>query len=203
MEHRNANRPGRAAGGGGDDAQLHGAKRVAAGGDTRVARGGRRPKCGADGELAGGGEDGASHSRRGAVVERTLDREALDVLIVQQWTKTLRGPYDWGDWPLARYTLGAGVLSAAERYASGSTSCTSSAVDRLAWVCAMVACGRAPRLRSIELHPRGDGEQQLVRADGARAWRCNLERDALEGPQLHYWIHPSGLVEFESVGGEG
>jgi hypothetical protein len=166
---------------------------------ARVARG-RRPKCGPDGEASGGAEDGA-HPRRGGVYQTGLDREAFDVLIVQQWTKTLRGPYDWGDWPLARYTLGAEVLSAVERYASGSARCTSSAVDRLAWVCAMVACGRAQRLRSIQARPRG-GEQQLVRADGACAWRCNLEREALDGPQLHYWIHPSGLVEFEAVSAE-
>jgi hypothetical protein len=134
------------------------------------------------------------------VRQAVLDHEAFDILIVQQWTKTLRGPYDWGDWPLARYTLGAGVLSAAERYAGASVQCTGSAVEHLAWVCAMVACGRASRLRSIEARPRG--EQQLVRADGALAWCCSLERDALDGPQLHYWIHPSGLVEFESVSGE-
>jgi hypothetical protein len=216
MAHRNANRPGRAVGGGRSESQPHRAKRVEAPTTPRVGRG-RRPKCGPEGELPGGPEDGAAHPRRGAVRERALDREALDVLIVQQWTKTLRGPYDWGDWPLARYTLGAGVLSAAERFASGSARCTSSAVEHLAWVCAMVACGRAPRLRSIEPRPCGadeqqlvgaDGaheqhEQQLLRADGARAWRCNLERDVLDGPQLHYWIHPSGLVEFESVSGDG
>jgi hypothetical protein len=204
MEHRNANRLGRAAGGGREESQPHGAKHVVTGADasaTRVGRG-RRPKCGPEGELAAGIEDGASHPRRGAV-RTALDGESLDVLIVQQWTKTLRGPYDWGDWPLARYTLGEDVLSAAERYAGGSARCTSSAVERLAWVCAMVACGRAARLRSIQIQPRGGEERQLVREDGARAWRCNLERDALDGPQLHYWTHPSGLVEFESVDGEG
>jgi hypothetical protein len=240
MKHRNANRPGRASGGDRGGPRLHGAKRAAAGGDAPAARAarGRRPKCGPDGESSGGPEDGSTHPRRGAVRQTSLDREAFDVLIVQQWTKTLRGPYDWGDWPLARYTLGAGVLSAAERYAGGAARCEGSAVDHLAWVCAMVACGRAPRLRSIRARPRGEGsgetsssvaaperalagaaagvrgvaetrsptrvgvdEQQLVRADGACAWRCNVERDVLDGPQLHYWIHPSGLVEFEAVSG--
>jgi hypothetical protein len=200
MGQGNANRPGEAAGGGSGE---HGAKRVAAGTGARVARG-RRPRCAAGAEPIGGAEDGAWHPRRGGTVRQTaLDGEAFDVLIVQQWTKTLRGPYDWGDWPLARYTLGAGVLSAVERYAGTSVQCTGSAVEHLAWVCAMVACGRASRLRSIEARPRDGEEQQQVRADGARAWCCSLERDALDGPRLDYWIHPSGLVEFESVSGEG
>ncbi len=226
MAHRNANRPGRAAGGGRGEAQLHAAKRVAVGGEESgagVARG-RRPACGPDAEVASGFEDDGPHPRRGAARHAALDREALEILIVQQWTKTLRGPYDWGDWPLARYTLGEGILSAAERYAGSSARCTNSAVERLAWVCAMVACGRAPRLRSIqprprsvdygEVRPAGATEAtearpasvrdvQLVRADGALAWCCNLERDAVDGPQLHYWIHPSGSIEFEAVCGPG
>jgi hypothetical protein len=223
MAHRNANRPGRTAGGGRGEAQLHAAKRVVAGGeasDARVGRG-RRPACGPDAELAGGFEDDGPHPRRGATRHATLDREALEILIVQQWTKTLRGPYDWGDWPLARYTLGEGVINAAERYAGTAARCTNSAVERLAWVCAMIACGRASRLHSIKALPRGvdcgeahpdglceprctgaDGPQ-LIRADGALAWRCNLERDAVDGPQLHYWVHPSGSIEFEAVCGHG
>jgi hypothetical protein len=129
-----------------------------------------------------------------------LDLESLDTLIVQEWTKTLRGPFDWGDWPLARYTLGVDVLQAAAQM-RGATGCARPATGGLAWVCAMVACGRAPRLRSIDPRPLlndTDGTQ-LVRADGAHGWHCNVERDAREGPQLHYWIHPSGLIEFDTV----
>jgi hypothetical protein len=221
MAHRNANRPERAAGGGRGDAQLHVVKHVAADGEgsgTRVARG-RRPACGPDAESTGGFEDDGPYPRRGAARHAALDREALEILIVQQWTKTLRGPYDWGDWPLARYTLGEGVLSAAERYAGAAARCTDSGVERLAWVCAMIACGRAPRLRSIEARPRcaedardlrdaedaprarGADDVQLIRADGALAWCCNLERETIDGPQLHYWVHPSGSIEFETVCG--
>ncbi|HEY3830283.1 MAG TPA: hypothetical protein VGL57_13905 [Solirubrobacteraceae bacterium] len=147
------------------------------------------------------GEDSGAQPRRPGSRKAVLDMEALDILIVQQWTKTLRGPYDWGDWPLARYTLGADVLRVAEAQPGPSVRCASSTVDQLAWACAMVACGRAPRLRSLDPKPllgAQDG-QQLVRADGACGWRCNLLRDTAEGPQLHYWIHPSGLVEFQKV----
>jgi hypothetical protein len=223
MADRDANRPERAAGGGRGEAQLHAVKRAAAGAETsgaRVARG-RRPACGPDADPAGGFEDDGPHPRRGATRHAALDREALEILIVQQWTKTLRGPYDWGDWPLARYTLGEGVVSTAERYAGSSARCASSAVERLAWVCAMIACGRAPRLRSIQARPccaecgeacldgpcesrsAAPGDAQLVRADGASAWCCNLERDAIDGPQLRYWVHPSGSIEFDAVCGGG
>lgn len=146
------------------------------------------------------GEDGGAQVRRPGSRKAVLDLEALDTLIVQQWTKTLRGPYDWGDWPLARYELGVEVVRVAESRASSSLRCAGSTVDQLAWVCAMVACGRATRLRSIDPTQLTDSEgEQVVRADGARGWRCNLLRDTSEGPQLHYWIHPSGLVEFETI----
>jgi hypothetical protein len=154
-----------------------------------------------------GGEDrhraqlrAARAPRRPGARTAALDLESLDTLIVQQWTKTLMGPFDWGDWPLARYTLGADVLQAAAQ-ARAAVRCARPAVSQLAWVCAMVACGRASRLRSINPRPLlsdTDGVQ-LVRADGASGWRCNLERDAHEGPQLQYWIHPTGLIEFETV----
>lgn len=138
--------------------------------------------------------------RRPGAHNGTLDLESLDTRIVQEWTKTLKGPFDWGDWPLARYTLGADVLQAAAQ-ARSSAGRARPAASRLAWVCAMVACGRAARLRSIDPRPLLDGVDgtQVVRADGACGWRCNLERDAREGLQLHYWIHPSGLIEFDTV----
>jgi hypothetical protein len=202
MAHQHAKRPGRTGGGDGHREGVRAAKRVPAGGDRPAARivPVRRPACGPDGEPAGGLDDGGgAHPRRPGTRLPALDLEALDTLIVQQWTKTLRGPYDWGDWPLARYTLGAGVLDAAQRDASAAVKCTKSTVVHLAWVCAMVACGRASRLRSLDPRPLpGPGAQQLVRADGARGWHCNLQRTAA-GAQLRYWVHPSGSIEFETV----
>jgi len=122
-----------------------------------------------------------------------IDRETLETLIVREWTKTLRGPYDWGDWPLARYTLDARLLEALDRNLGISA-------QALARACAMVACGRAPRLRSLDPRERLDRDgQPLVRSDGATAWCCNLRRSALAGPQLYYWICPSGRIEFEAV----
>ncbi len=160
---------------------------------------GRRPVCGPDGvPLA---SEDAGQARRSGVRSAAPDIEMLETLIVQQWTKTLQGPFDWGEWPLARYRLGDGVVrAAADRGAFARCSSTGGA-ERLAWVCAMVACGRAERIGSLDPSPlcnQLDGVQ-IVRADGARGWRCNIERDAPRGSKLHYWVYPSGLIEFNAV----
>jgi hypothetical protein len=173
-----------------------GAPAAVGGGDAhRVqvtpARRRKRPVCAApDGSEETGTQNGRPPSRH----RGQLDRELLETLIVREWTKTLKGPYDWGDWPLARYTLDADFLAAVERHAGQSPS-------ELAWVCAMIACGRASRLRSLDPQPLRsctDGSQ-LVRSDGATGWHCNLKRNAADGPQLRYWVHPHGPIEFETV----
>lgn len=164
---------------------------------------GRRPgwALGADTKTAiaeGGARD--ARDRRPDTRGAALDREALEVLIVQQWTKMLKEPYDWAEWPLARYTLSADVVGWVRGTARATVHCDHPDALRLAWACAMVACGRAERLRSLDPTPLVDGAGgELVRADGARGWRCNVRRDAPEGPQLRYWVHPSGLVEFDAV----
>lgn len=174
-------------------------------GETRPAAHtdrGRRPGWAAGAEVKT--TDGAVRERRPDTRGAALDREALEVLIVQQWTKMLRDPYDWAEWPLARYTLSTDVVDSVRGAARATVHCTHPGAERLAWVCAMVACGRAPRLRSIDPSPLLDATgEELVREDGARGWRCNVKRDAPDGPQLRYWVHPTGLVEFDAVCREG
>jgi hypothetical protein len=203
MAHRNANRPGGTGGEARRGAQPHVVKQTPAEGEPAPSSGaarGRRPLCG-QGASVGARVEDVLQTRRPGSRKAVLDMGGLDVLIVQQWTKTLRGPYDWGDWPLARYTLGAEVLRFAEGSAGNLVRCEGPVVEQLAWACAMVACGRAPRLRSLDPRPLtgGELEQQLIRADGARGWRCNILRDTTAGPQLHYWINPLGHVEFETI----
>ena len=160
----------------------------------RVRRPGR-----AFGPEAKAGEGGV-RGRRPDTRSAALDREALEVLIVQQWTQMLKDPYDWAEWPLARYTLSADVVGSVRGAARATVQCTYPGAEQLAWVCAMVACGRAPRLRSLDPSPLCDATgAELVRGDGARGWRCNVKRDTPDGPQLRYWIHPTGLVEFDAV----
>ncbi len=191
----------------GRDGQREGVRaagRVLAG-ETRPAahtERGRRPgwASGADTKAT----DAGLRERRPDTRSAALDREALEVLIVQQWTKMLRDPYDWAEWPLARYTLSADVVDSVRGAAHAAVHCTHPGAERLAWACAMVACGRAPRLRSLDPSPLLDEDgEELVRADGARGWRCNVKRGASDGPQLRYWVHPTGLVEFDAVCWEG
>jgi hypothetical protein len=200
MVHRNASRPDPADGEGGGHPTGRAIEQtpiVVDDATARVVRRGRRIACPDDTD----GIQGAGvPPRRAGAAKGVSEMEPLDVLIVQQWTKSLKGPYDWGDWPLARYTIGAGVLRAAERSASTSARRVSPAVRRLAWACAMVACGRAQRLRSLDPRPqRDDSDEPIVRSDGSRGWLCNLERDNPEGPRLHYWVQPSGRIEFDTV----
>lgn len=77
--------------------------------------------------------------------------------------------------------------------------------DRLAWVCAMIACGRKPVGLDVHALRKGNGgnNQQVVRADGAKAWRARITTNTPNAPaasRLHYWTHASSRVEFGSVG---
>lgn len=73
--------------------------------------------------------------------------------------------------------------------------------ERIARVCAMVACRRAAQTGS-EPHPLRRNPSptapQWERADGATAWRCALKGSA-GGPRLHYWQLPDGTIEFALV----
>jgi len=75
----------------------------------------------------------------------------------------------------------------------------------VAWVCAMVACGRARELGGLELHPLrtgmgGDDAPRSRSSDGAVAWRCALKRGAPAAARLHFWKMDDGTIEFASVG---
>jgi hypothetical protein len=191
MGHQNISRAERA--GDDDGHRAHTGTQDAASqgkrGTTALPRRERRPSCGHDEPLE------TDRAPEAGGPEAPGARERFDTLIVQQWTKSLKGPFDWGDWPLARYTIGSGVLRSA-------TLDSDAAVRRLAWVCAMVACGRAPQLRGLDPRPLLDRDgRQLERSDGARGWRCNLRRAKPDGSRLQYWVHPSGLIELDAVVG--
>jgi hypothetical protein len=121
--------------------------------------------------------------------------ERLHVLIVQQWTQTLRSPCDWAEWPLVSYSFSDGFMTSLRRQ-------TNPPLGRIAWVCAMVACGLAPKLEGIAPRPllAGRGGKQVVREDGAKGWRCNLRRNSHGGLRLHYWAYSSGRIEFDVFG---
>ncbi len=75
--------------------------------------------------------------------------------------------------------------------------------ERVVDVCAHVVSGRAPGVPSLELHPlrisEGGGTAQLVREDGAKAWRCNVQTRTAAARRLHYWELPGGGVELAKL----
>lgn len=128
-------------------------------------------------------------------VERRSDGERLYVLIVEKWVETFSGPHDWSESPLASFVFSDEFLRALD-------DPDRLPLERIAWVCAMVACGKARGLGGIDPHQllTGAGGRQLIREDGAKGWRCNLKRNSPGGARLHYWIHPSGKIEFDELG---
>jgi hypothetical protein len=121
--------------------------------------------------------------------------ERLEGLIGEQHRKALGSPAGLEDWPLGRYSFGPAFFESVEQ----RTIPTS--LERIAWASAMIACGRAPHIPGLEVHPltTGVGGGQILREDGAKGWRAVLQHRA-GGPRLHYWTLPDGSVEFDAVG---
>jgi hypothetical protein len=119
--------------------------------------------------------------------------ERMHMLICKEWLGALTASERRAH-PLGAYVLTLELLATIERQAELPQA-------RLAWVCAMVACGLAPKLEEIAPDPLldGEGSLQLERADGAKGWRCGLERNATHAVRLHYWTRPDGIVEFAGV----
>jgi hypothetical protein len=76
-------------------------------------------------------------------------------------------------------------------------------LDRVAWVCAFVACGfdvSRVGLAAGPLRPVPDAPQ-LTRADGARAWWCDLRRSpSRHNPRVVYWCATEGSTELVALG---
>jgi hypothetical protein len=122
--------------------------------------------------------------------------ERMHVLISREWLGALTAS-ERRTHPLGAYVLTPELIA--------TTECQPALPeDRLAWVCAMVACGLAPGLSEIAPGPLLSAPlaSQLERADGAKAWRCRLEQGAAGTPHpahLHYWMRADGTVEFAGV----
>jgi hypothetical protein len=65
-----------------------------------------------------------------------------------------------------------------------------------------VLTGLAKDLDSRTLKPLLDkpAGRQLVRADGAKAWRVRLQHNSPAARRLHYWARADGTLELDSVG---
>lgn len=103
-----------------------------------------------------------------------------------------------------KYLLG-GYRFASEFLASVEDRRIATPRARIAFACAMVACGRAAQLTGLEPHPWREGklsgsgdDPQAVRADGGKGLMCNLGHGR-GAARLFYWLLPDGKIEFDSV----
>jgi hypothetical protein len=123
--------------------------------------------------------------------------DRLHRLIFREWMRLT--PSDRREHKLS-YSFGARFVATVEEHRDISR-------DRLAWVCAMIACGLKPTGLDVHALRKGNGgnDPQVVRADGAKAWRARITTSAPNAPaasRLHFWTHAGGGagVEFGSVG---
>ncbi len=77
-------------------------------------------------------------------------------------------------------------------------------MDRLAWVCMMLAS--RSELNATGVEPQqlfaGAPGRQIARGDGAKGWRCKAsELMPGGGSWVYYWVLPSGAIEFDDVDG--
>jgi hypothetical protein len=96
----------------------------------------------------------------------SMDSDArLRRLMMREWLRALPTPTDREKYPL-RYVFGS-------RFIKSVDALTGTSLERVAWVCAMVASGRAKDISGIEPHQlrtgRSGGTEQQVRSDGAKA----------------------------------
>jgi hypothetical protein len=123
-----------------------------------------------------------------------MDADArLHRLISREWIRALPSAGDRAKFPM-RYVFRPEFVKSVEEL-------TGTPLERTAWVCAMVACGRAKRMPGVEPHQLRAGKsgsaEQLVRADGAKAWLCKLNGEGAS--RLQYWVAKDGLTEFATV----
>jgi hypothetical protein len=119
----------------------------------------------------------------------------MHILICRYWTATLHGPHDWGEHPLGVYTM-------SDEFLESISDCPQRSLQRVAWVCATLACGRLQAVRALGARQRsGDRPgEELLRADGASGWECPLGHSHGE-LRLRYWIHTDGTLEFDALVG--
>lgn len=129
--------------------------------------------------------------RRIAPDEPTRLRDAIRSAWLRATTPADRDQYGWRE-PV----LGEDFLPSLT-YVHGVSR------ERVVEVCAEVVCGRARERTGLEVHPlrtsEGGGTPQLVRADGAKAYRASLQVNTPSARRLHYWELPDGGVELAKI----
>jgi hypothetical protein len=142
-------------------------------------------------------ESGINEADLRAIADYDLEA-VMQRLICHAWLTALK-PADRHQSPLRGYRLGPQFL------ASIGDRKNAAPRERIAFACAMVACGRASLLPGLEPHPWREGkasgsgdDPQLTRGDGGKGFLCNLGHGR-GAARLFYWALPEGITEFEGV----
>lgn len=115
--------------------------------------------------------------------------------IEQTWLRRTPEP-ERGVRPLTRYRLGTGFLKSLSALQGIGR-------DKVLDVLVEVLSDRAKEIPGRDLHPLRESESsqtQLVRSDGAKAWRCALQVHTPSARRLHFWKLPDGSIELDTVG---
>jgi hypothetical protein len=119
---------------------------------------------------------------------------ALRVLILQRWLDLSR--QERAQHPMGRYVLSTEFVRSAEGLGSLVR-------DRLAFVCAMIACDRVGDLAALALSPLSHANNNHAHQDqdSASAWQCSLTRlDSQTPPAVRYLQHADGTINFTGMG---
>jgi len=148
----------------------------------------------ADGKLAALVDAGVDPAEIELIAALDLEGR-LHRLIGREWLRANATTEERARHPL-RYVFDSGFVQSVE-------SLTGTSLQRVAWVAAMIACGRAKSIPGIEPHQLREtsagSSNQVVRCeDGAKAWRCKLAGEGFS--RLHYWQRTDGIRELASVG---
>jgi hypothetical protein len=136
---------------------------------------------------------------RGSARTGTQDPEgALMELILQRWLESLSRD-ERTRHPLGPYVLGPDFVRCAE-------GLSNLVRDRLAYVCAMIACERVESLAALAqspLPPNGHAHHDRDSPNGsASAWQCSLTRqDSQTPPAVRYLRLADGTIKFSGMGG--
>lgn len=128
---------------------------------------------------------------------RFADREQGFRFLVEQAWATRIPPSEQAQCPLPRVVFGDLFLDSVEQL-------TGISAEKIADVVMEVLTGKAQQSAGRALHrlrvDEGGGSPQVVRSDGARAWRANLQTNTPSARRLHYWELPDGTIELAKVG---
>ncbi|HEV2945460.1 MAG TPA: hypothetical protein VGX26_10140 [Solirubrobacteraceae bacterium] len=135
-------------------------------------------------------------AKRDRGVSQVSDQDpegALRVLILQRWLETLSHE-ERALHPLGRFVLSPDFVRTTE-------ALTYLVRDRLAYVCAMVACNRVGDLAALALSPLSQNNNAHQDQDSVSAWQCSLTRlDSQTPPAVRYLQHADGTINFTGMG---